>query len=79
MSAQEVLERIKGQHQEAARGLNLVRQQLAGREREKKSTALTLRQIEALPRGPNGVTCYKGVGRMSVEPLSKRTEAEGGN
>lgn len=67
MSATEVIERIKGQHQEAARSLNIVRQQLAGREREKKATVLTLREIEALPRGPNGVTCYKGVGRMSVQ------------
>lgn len=66
MSANEVLERIKGQHQEAARSLNVVRQTLNVREREKKATVLTLREIEALPRGPNGVTCYKGVGRMSV-------------
>lgn len=57
------------QHQDAARQLNTVRQQMSGREREKKLNTLTLREIEDLPRCAEGVTCYKGVGRMCVGSL----------
>lgn len=64
--ARQVVMQLQMQHQDAARQLNTVRQQMAGREREKKLNTLTLREIEDLPRGAEGVTCYKGVGRMCV-------------
>lgn len=67
-AVRKVFEQLKGQHNEAGRQLGAVRQQTAVRERELKGTVLTLREIEALPRGTDGVTCYKGVGRMSVLP-----------
>lgn len=37
---------------------------------------LTLREIEALPSDGEGVTCYKGVGRMSVSPQSKEARGD---
>ena len=59
----QVFEQLRGQHSQAAAQLQSVRSQLQLLEREKKSTVLTLREIEALPRD-QGVKCYKGVGRM---------------
>jgi hypothetical protein len=60
----QVVVQLQGQQVEASRQLNTVRQQLNGRERERKLNTLTLREIEELPRGAAAVTCYRGVGRM---------------
>jgi len=35
---------------------------------------LTLREIEALPRGANGVTCYRGIGRMFMQESRNNIE-----
>ncbi|SCV67735.1 BQ2448_5346 [Microbotryum intermedium] len=69
-SLNKALLQLQSQYQEASRQIQVVRGQAAARERDRKMTTLTLREIESLPRDPP-VTCYRGVGRMSVPaPLS---------
>ncbi|GAA5998788.1 prefolding complex chaperone subunit [Rhodotorula paludigena] len=60
--------------QDAARSLQAVRAQLNARERDKKLTTLTLREIEQLPRDPNQANCYRAVGRMFVQESRNNVE-----
>lgn len=61
---------LQAQQVEASRQLSAIRAQLNVREREKKLTTLTLREIEQLPRDPSQTQVYRGVGRMSVDSLA---------
>ncbi|KAI5478497.1 hypothetical protein MNV49_005025 [Pseudohyphozyma bogoriensis] len=71
----EVLLQLQTQHEAASRQLSMVRSQLGGRERDRKVTTLTLREIEALPRaGPTAPACYKGVGRMFMQESRNNIE-----
>lgn len=59
---------LQGQFQDAQRQLQVVSQQAQARERDKKLSTLTLREIEALPHAASdaagAATLYRGVGRM---------------
>ncbi|SGZ16730.1 BQ5605_C020g09062 [Microbotryum silenes-dioicae] len=65
-SLNKALFQLQSQYQEASRQIQIVRTQAQARERDRKMTTLTLREIEALPRDPP-VTCYRGVGRMLLD------------
>lgn len=62
----QVLVQLQSQQVEASRQLQAVRAQLAAKEREKKLSTLTLREVEQLPREPGQAHMYRGVGRMYV-------------
>lgn len=68
---------LQGQYQDAQRQLQIVSQQTQSREREKKLSTLTLREIESLSQ--EGSTLYRGVGRMSVGLLLTRGGPCGGS
>ncbi|GAA5825549.1 hypothetical protein JCM3770_000123 [Rhodotorula araucariae] len=70
----QALMQLQQRGQDAARALSTVRAQLNARERDKKVTTLTLREIEVLPREPGGAKCYRGVGRMFVQESRNNVE-----
>ncbi|KAK4703097.1 prefoldin subunit 1, partial [Phenoliferia sp. Uapishka_3] len=70
-----VLQQLETQYNEARKALSITSQTLAGRERERRANVLTLREIEALPRGgKEAPTCYKGVGRMFMQESRNNIE-----
>ncbi|CAD6891150.1 unnamed protein product [Tilletia controversa] len=58
-----VLQQIQTQYVVSQRQLSGVRAQLQGRERERKGTELTLKQIDEVDQGAK---FYKGVGKMFI-------------
>ncbi|BGP01214.1 hypothetical protein NBRC10513v2_002165 [Rhodotorula toruloides] len=70
----QVLMQLQAQQVEASRQLSAIRAQLNAREREKKLTTLTLREIEQLPRDPSQTQVYRGVGRMFVQESRNNIE-----
>ncbi|KAL8280082.1 hypothetical protein RQP46_007412 [Phenoliferia psychrophenolica] len=70
-----VVQQLQGQYGEAQKALSITAQMLNGRERERRMNALTLREIEQLPRGgAEAPTCYKGVGRMFMQESRNNIE-----
>ncbi|BGP54319.1 hypothetical protein JCM8202_000751 [Rhodotorula sphaerocarpa] len=70
----QVLVQLQSQQVEASRQLQAVRAQLAAKEREKKLSTLTLREVEQLPREPGQAHMYRGVGRMFVQESRNNVE-----
>ncbi|KAM0755181.1 Prefoldin beta-like protein [Meredithblackwellia eburnea MCA 4105] len=69
-----VISQLQAQYGEARQQLVVASQQLAAKERERKVNSLTLREIEALPRGGKAPSCYKGVGRMFMQESRNNIE-----
>ncbi|BGP14328.1 hypothetical protein JCM10213_004456 [Rhodosporidiobolus nylandii] len=73
-SLRKVIIQLQTQQVDASRQLQGVRAQLGARERDKKLTTLTLREIEQLPRDSNQAGLYRGVGRMFVQESRSNVE-----
>lgn len=43
---------------------------MQSKEKEKKILALTMRELDAIPKDDDEVKMYKGVGKMYVHPLT---------
>ncbi|GAA5953287.1 hypothetical protein JCM21900_004474 [Sporobolomyces salmonicolor] len=69
-----VIVQLQSQQIDASRQLQTVRAQLTARERDKKLTTLTLREIEGLPRDSTQVQCYRAVGRMFMQESRNNVE-----
>ncbi|POY72606.1 hypothetical protein BMF94_4434 [Rhodotorula taiwanensis] len=70
----QVLVQLQSQQVEASRQLSAVRAQLNAKERDKKLSTLTLREVEQLPREPGQTRMYRGVGRMFVQESRNNVE-----
>jgi prefoldin subunit 1 len=62
------LQQLDLKARETGRNLNLARNQVASKERERRIAELTLAEIEAIPQGRSRL--YRGVGKMCVRPVS---------
>ncbi|GAA5839898.1 hypothetical protein JCM11251_001242 [Rhodosporidiobolus azoricus] len=73
-SVRKAVIQLQSQQVDASRGLSAVRAQLTARERDKKLSTLTLREIEQLPRDSNQAGLYRGVGRMFMQESRNNVE-----
>jgi len=70
-----VLVQLQGQMQDLSRQHSGTRLAVQTKEREKRATTLTLREIERLPRaGEDAVSVYRGIGRMFMQESRNSVE-----